>query len=124
MKISRKEELSLKDFYIKFLQHTSFNLPDHRQLTNMETKILAEFWYMTGELADKDRFSTSAKRYIREKFNFKGYSNLENYITNLQMKGFILKKDDTYIINPNYNLPKGSGDITIEYKYTVLPKEV
>ena len=62
----KSKELSLKQFYKEFLRHTSNSLPAHKRITDMELEVLTEFWILEGDLIKKDRFSTTAKRAIRE----------------------------------------------------------
>ena len=125
MILRNKQEVSLKNFYKEFLSHVSNSLPSNRRLTKMELEVLTEFWALEGELVELDRFSTSVKKHIRENvFKFKNYTGLENYISQLYKKGYIVKKDGKKIINPNYDLPKerirNQGKFTLVYEYEIV----
>lgn len=120
-----KKQLDLKSFYKEFLRHTSNRLPAHLRLTDMEIEVLTEFWALEGDLVEKDRFSTSAKRYVREDvFHFKNYANLENYLSSLMKKGYIIKAETGRLfINPRIDLSKKkvkeSGKITLVYEFEI-----
>lgn len=114
--------LSIKAFYKEFLRHTSNSMPAHRRLTDMEIEVLTEFWILEGDMVNKDRFSTSVRRYIREDvFNFKNYSNLDNYLKSLIDKGFILQNGKVLVINPRYDIPKDrlrkDKVVTLQYEF-------
>jgi len=121
----RKKEVSLKDFYKEFVNHVSNTLPEYKRITAMELEVLTEFWIMEGALAEVGRFSTAAKRYIREDvFKFKTYSGLENYITKLLKKGYLAIIDGEKTISPSFNLPKerikNEGKFSLTYEYTIV----
>ena len=122
----RKKEINLKDFYKEFVGHISNTLPEHKRITTMELEVLTEFWIMDGALAEIGRFSTAAKKHIRENvFNFKTYSGLENYITKLSKKGYLVtnEKGDK-MISKSVNLPKerikASGKFSLTYDYVIV----
>ena len=117
-----KRTISLKDFYIEFLKHTSNSFPKERQLTEMEVKVLTEFWALEGDLVSKYRFSAAAKRYVREDvFGFKNYSSLDNYITSLVKKGYLQRVDGNLVITPMIDLPKqllkNDGRFVLVYEF-------
>jgi hypothetical protein len=120
----KSKELSLKQFYKEFLRHTSNSLPAHKRITDMELEVLTEFWILEGDLIKKDRFSTTAKRAIREEFGFKNYSNLENYITKLIEKGYLIKSEKRVSIKPSFDLPKEmlrkNKKITLVYEFNIV----
>jgi hypothetical protein len=120
----RSKELNLKQFYKEFLRHTSNSFPAHRRITDMELEILTEFWILEGDLIRKDRFSTTAKRAVREEFGFKNYSNLENYITKLIEKGYLIKVNKKISIKPAINLAKDKlrdhKKITLVYEFNIV----
>ena len=120
----KSKELSLKQFYKEFLRHTSNSLPAHKRITDMELEVLTEFWILEGDLIKKDRFSTTAKRAIREEFGFKNYSNLENYITKLIEKGYLIKGDKKVSIKPSFDLPKEmlrkNRKVTLVYEFNIV----
>jgi hypothetical protein len=120
MNIRIRKQASEKEFYMEFLRHTSMNMPKDRILHPKEIEVLAEFWNLSGDLVRNHRFSTSAKRYVREKFGYKNYSNLENYLYSLHDKGYIIKDSSgNWQISKKYNLPKGHKNIRIQYDYEV-----
>lgn len=120
MIIRMRKEVSLSKFYMHFLMHTSLNLPSHRQLTERQMEVLTEFWLLEGSIVDKNRFCSSAKRMIRDKFNYKNYSNLDNFINALEQKGFIYRNEDGNLeIKPAYNLGRDFKTIKIEYLFNV-----
>jgi len=121
----RKKTLNLKEFYKEYVGHISNTLPSHKKITSMELEVLTEFWILEGALAEVGRFSTPAKRYIREEvFNFKTYSGLENYLTKLLKKGYIVNVDGKKDIAPFINLPKDkivdSGIFSLVYEYEIV----
>lgn len=128
MKARHKKKISLKNFYKEFLKHISNSFPHEYQfkrLTDMEIEVLTEFWILEGDLIEDDRFSTTAKRHIREKvFNFKSYAGLENYLTKLLSKGFlVIGEDGKKKINPSFDLPKDkireNKSFTLIYEYEI-----
>ena len=123
MKVRRKKVLNLEDFYKEYVLHISNTLPEHRRITYMELNLLTSFWMLEGALAEIGRFSTISKRYIRESYKFKNYSNLENYISRLQKKGYIIKNGKDKDIAPMFNLPKNEiiskGSFSLIYEYII-----
>ena len=122
----RKKEINIKDFYKEFVGHISNTLPEHKRITTMELEVLTEFWILEGALAEIGRFSTAAKRHIREDvFNFKTYSGLENYITKLSKKGYLVTKENgDKAIAKSVNLPKDKikedGKFSLTYDYVIV----
>lgn len=121
----RRKEVTLKEFYKEFVGHISNTLPEYKRITAMELEVLTEFWIMEGALAEVGRFSTAAKRYIREDvFNFKTYSGLENYITKLSKKGYLtVDENGKKRIAISFNLPKDKikreGSFSLTYEYLI-----
>jgi hypothetical protein len=119
MIIRMNKHVNLKTFYVDFLVHTSINMPSEKKLTGREVEIMSEFWALEGDLVKTFRFGPSAKRYIREKFGYKNYSNLDNILNNLVAKGYLGKENKNYFIRKSFDLPKDFTNVKIEYNYNV-----
>lgn len=120
MIIRLNKSVSLKQFYVEFLTHTSMNMPDSRKLTAREIEIMSEFWALEGDLVSTFRFGPSAKRYIREMFKYKNYSNLDNILNSLVKKGYLGKENKNYFILKKFDLPKSFNKVKIEYSFDVF----
>jgi len=120
MIIRMKKEVSLKEFYMQFLMHTSINLPHSRQLTEREREVLTEIWLLEDVFVKGERISPSTKRYLREKFKYTNYSNLDNFLKSLKDKGFLVRNEKGFLdIRSSYNLPRTKGEVRIEYLFDV-----
>ena len=90
MKRLKKEKLSKKVFYPKYLKLVNVILPD--PLTPKEIEVLSKFMELEGDLVEEDRFGTQARTVVRNKLGFKTNSNLDNYIKYFK-KNFDLLND-------------------------------
>ena len=117
MKREKKERVSRNKFYHKYLQLINVILPE--PLTTKEIEILSAFMELEGDLIEEDRFGTQCRKYIRDKFKFKSYSNLDNYIKYMKQKGVLLRDEDTgkLIINKRIEIPKDTKDIELVFKF-------
>jgi hypothetical protein len=104
--------------YKEFLRHYSSILPDDKKLTKTEIDVLAAFWDVQGDGVEAMRFSPQIKKLIRDKFKFKHYANLENYLNSLKLKGFIEKNSlGLFYIQKKIDLKKPINNLVIEYEY-------
>ncbi len=114
-----KETLKKKDFLPKYLKLVNVILPD--PLTQREMDILAAFMELEGDLARDDRFGTQARSFVRKKFGFKSYSNLDNYIKYFKRKGVLLNDPKTgqLKLNPKINVPEGKGQVELVFQFNI-----
>lgn len=110
--------LSEVDMYKEFLKHYSNILPKEKKLTDTELSILAAFWEIQGDGMESLRFTPQIKKLIRDKFNFKNYANLENYLKSLKDKGFLTKNNfDILTFSKSIDLKRPLSSLEIAYEY-------
>lgn len=68
------------------------------QMTPKEIEVLSIFMSFDGELAEKARFGSTARKLVKEKMKITT-AGLSNYMRTLKEKGFITGEDET-----NYNI--------------------
>lgn len=110
--------LSELDIYKEFLKHYSNILPKDRRLTDTELSILSAFWDIQGGGMESLRFTPQIKKLVRDKFNFKNYANLENYLKTLKDKGYLVKNEfDILVFSKTIDLKKPLTSLEIGYEY-------
>lgn len=110
--------LSELEIYKEFLKHYSNILPKDRRLTDTELSILAAFWDIQGAGMESLRFTPQIKKLVRDKFGFKNYANLENYLKTLKDKGYLTKNEfDILIFSKTIDLKKPLTSLEIKYEY-------
>jgi DNA-binding MarR family transcriptional regulator len=92
-KLLRLEE---SDYYETHLALVNCVLPV--KMTPMELKVLAGFMGLKGDIA-LIRFGPSGKKIIMQKLDL-STSGMSNYITQLQKKGFLIRRGDVMDILP------------------------
>jgi hypothetical protein len=119
MKRAKKEILTKKTFYPKYLKLVNVILPE--PLTNKEIEVLSSFMELEGDLVDNDRFGTQARSHVRAKLGFKTNANLDNYIKYFKKKNIIQvsKKTGKLEINPKIAIPKNETEISLTFEFTV-----
>jgi hypothetical protein len=119
MRRVKKETLRKKDFIPKYLKLINVILPN--PLTSKELDILSSFMELEGDLVESDRFGTQARSYVREKFGFKTYSNLDNYIKFFKNKGVIFSDSEGKLrLNPKISIPKHEKEIELTFSFKLL----
>lgn len=102
------KELSNYDYCVTHLKIINHFLP--AQITKKEIEVLACFMSLSGDLIDKDRFGTQARKEIMSKLGISS-GGLGNHLKALQDKGFIYAKDKVLQINdhlmPSQNRTQG-----------------
>lgn len=83
--------LSNHDYYVKHLEILNPIL--NVQLTGKEIEVLAGFMSLQGDLVEKDRFGTQARKTIREQLGMSS-GGLGNHLGELRDKGFIFENDE------------------------------
>lgn len=110
--------LSELDIYKEFLKHYSNILPKDRRLTDTELSILSAFWDIQGGGMESLRFTPQIKKLVRDKFGFKNYANLENYLKTLKDKGYLIKNEfDILVFSKSIDLKKPLSSLEISYEY-------
>lgn len=70
------------------------------QMTPKEIEVLSIFMSFDGELAEKARFGSTARKLVKEKMGITT-AGLSNYMRTLKEKGFIIGEDEnSYVILP------------------------
>ena len=82
----RMTSLGVTEYYEKHLHIINQFLPV--QLTKTEIKVLAGFMSLKGDLVEKDRFGTQARKDIMETLNM-STGGLGNHLKSLKDNGFI-----------------------------------
>lgn len=106
MKIIKKALQDLgDDYFVKHLQIVNVFLP--KSLTSKEIDVLAAFMSLDGELVKKDRFGTTARKVVMEKYNLSP-GGLGNYLKSLKDKGAIFINDYNVLEVKGFLLPDNS----------------
>ena len=113
----KKETIDRKDFFPKYLKLINVILP--KPLTLREIEILSAFMELKGDAISKERFGTQARKLVRERFNFKKHSNIDNYIKYFKNKGVVIKdpKENKLIINPRISISDKLTGLELTFKY-------
>lgn len=96
-KIFKALKLNEVDYYTKHLEIVNSMLPV--KLTPKEIEVLGNFMSLKGDIVDKDRFGTSARKIVKERMNLQD-GGLGNYIKSLKDKKFIVEKDGQLDVLP------------------------
>ena len=88
-----------------------------KPLTSKEIEILSAFMELQGDAIEDNRFGTQARKLVREKFGFKTYSNVDNYIKYFKDKGVLIKEDGILKINRRIFIPKDEEEIELIFKF-------
>jgi DNA-binding MarR family transcriptional regulator len=83
--------LSDYEYHVKHLEILNPVLP--AQLTKKEIEVLAGFMSLQGDLVEKDRFGTQARKTIREKLSMSP-GGLSNHLRELKNKFFIYEGEN------------------------------
>ena len=112
----KKEVIDRKDFYPKYLKLINVILPV--PLTTREIEVLSAFMELKGDIAT-ERFGTQARKIVRERFNFKKHSNIDNYIKYFKNKGVVIKdsKTNKLKINPRVSIGDQQKGLELTFKY-------
>lgn len=118
MKMIQKKLIGLEpeDYYIKHLQIVNQFFPD--PMTNKEVGVLATFISIDGELIQKARFGTTARKMVMDKLRISP-GGLGNYLKILEKKGFIYRNDYNVFEVKDYLLPE---EITQGYQFKITKK--
>ena len=90
-------DLSPVEYYRMHLSIVHNFFPE--QLANKELETLAHFMSLEGDIVDRDRFGTQARKIVMERMNIKP-GGLGNYLRFLREKKYIYEKDGKFHINP------------------------
>ena len=116
MKRLKKEKLSKKVFYPKYLKLVNVILPD--PLTPKEIEVLSKFMELEGDLVEEDRFGTQARTVVRNKLGFKTNSNLDNYIKYFKKKGVLfINTKGKLQLNPKISIPKNEDTVELTFSF-------
>lgn len=83
------ENLSPVEYFKKHLEIVTTIMPG--KITEKEIEVLASFMALTGDVIEKDRFGTSARKIVMEQLNLKA-GGLGNHLRSL--------RDNRYIYHP------------------------
>tara|TARA_Y100001973_G_C5203658_1_gene339746 strand:+ start:1590 stop:1961 length:372 start_codon:yes stop_codon:yes gene_type:complete len=113
----KQEIINRKDFYPKYLKLINVILP--KPLTQREIDVLSAFMELKGDIVSDERFGTQARKLVREKFNFKKHSNIDNYIKYFKTKGVVIKDQETkkLKINPRISINEKQKGLELTFKY-------
>ena len=119
MKRLKKEILTKKSFYPKYLKLVNVILPD--PLTPKEIEVLSNFMELEGDLVEHDRFGTQSRSLVRANLGFKSNSNLDNYIKYFKKKNIIYlsPKTNKLEINPKIAIPKSEKEIMLTFAFRI-----
>ena len=116
MKRVKADTLDRKQFYPKYLKLVNVILP--KSLTTKEIEILSAFMELQGDAIEDNRFGTQARKLVRQKFGFKNYSNIDNYIKYFKNKGVLISDDNKKLmINRRIFIPKDEQDVELTFKF-------
>ena len=96
MKIVKTKILSEKKYFETHLALVNVLLPV--KMTHMETVVLSRFMMLKGDIA-KQRFGATARKMVKADLKISSAS-LSIYLSKLEEKGFIIKKNDEVVILP------------------------
>ncbi len=119
MKRLKKEILTKKNFYPKYLKLVNVILPE--PLTPKEIEVLSSFMELEGDLVEHDRFGTQSRSLVRTKLGFKSNSNLDNYIKYFKKKNIIYlsPKTNKLEINPKIAIPKNEKEVMLTFAFRI-----
>jgi len=119
LKRVKADTLDRKEFFPKYLKLVNVILP--KPLTSKEIEILSAFMELQGDAIEDNRFGTQARKLVRNKFGFKTYSNIDNYIKYFKDKGVLIKEDDGKLkINRRIFIPKSEQEIELTFKFKLI----
>ena len=115
MKRVKADTLDRREFYPKYLKLVNVILP--KPLTTKEIEILSAFMQLQGDAIEDNRFGTQARKLVRQKFGFKSYSNIDNYIKYFKNKGVLVSDKGKLIINRRIFIPKDEQNVELTFKF-------
>jgi hypothetical protein len=118
LKRVKADTLSRKEFFPKYLKLVNVILP--KPLTSKEIEILSAFMELQGDAIEDDRFGTQARKLVRNKFGFKTYSNIDNYIKYFKDKGVLIKEEGKLKINRRIFIPKNEKEVELTFKFKLI----
>jgi len=118
LKRLKADTVSRKEFYPRYLKLVNVILP--KPLTLREIEVLSAFMELQGDAIEDDRFGTQARKLIRNKFGFKTYSNIDNYIKYFKDKGVLVKEDNKLVINKRLFIPKNEKEVELTFKFKLI----
>lgn len=86
------KNLGNEEYYVKHLQIINPLLPSVSKMTQKEIEVLAGFMSLSGDLVDKNRFGTSARKEVMSKLNISS-GGLGNYLKSFKNKNLIFIND-------------------------------
>lgn len=114
MNLSKRVEYTNKlDYYTMHLLIINPFLPV--KLNPREIEVLACFMSLSGDLVEKDRLCTSARKEVRDKLNL-SYGGLGNYIKKFSDNKFIKYDEDGNAYIPYFLYPQASQQ---NYSFTI-----
>ena len=94
MKIIGKQlkNLTNEEYYIKHLEIVNPLLPNASRMTDKELRVLACFMSLNGDLVNKNRFNTIARKEVMNKLGISS-GGLGNYLKAFKDKNLIFKNE-------------------------------
>lgn len=102
MKIIAKKlnDIGNDKYYVKHLEIINPLLPDQSRMTDKELEVLACFMSLQGDLVNKNRFNTVARKEVMSRLSISS-GGLGNYLKSFKDKNLIFKNEyDVLEIRP------------------------
>ncbi len=100
--------LGNENYYIKHLQIINPLLPDISRMTDKEVEVLASFMSLSGDLVNKNRFGTSARKEVMSRLKISP-GGLGNYLKAFRDKQVVFKNDYGVLELQAFLIPEDNG---------------
>lgn len=95
-----------REFYLNFIRHVNLTVDKSIRLTEMEAKVLCEFWMYKTPDVKPYRFNTIVRQEVANTLGLSTINDVNNYVKSLTDKGVLYKnKLDVLCIKEKFDLP-------------------